>query len=65
MAAGSLASGAFFIGSAAHDATDRIIYNPTSGALSYDANGSAAGGAVHFATLAAGLTMTNADFFVV
>ena len=30
----------------AHDATDRLIYNTTTGVLSYDSNGSAAGGAV-------------------
>jgi Ca2+-binding RTX toxin-like protein len=30
----------------AHDATDRLIYNTTTGALSYDSNGNVAGGAV-------------------
>ncbi|MEI8209917.1 MAG: peptidylprolyl isomerase, partial [Methylococcales bacterium] len=30
----------------AHDATDRLIYNTTTGELSYDGNGSAKGGAV-------------------
>jgi hypothetical protein len=33
--------------------------------LIYDENGSAAGGAVPFALLDAGLAMTNADFFIV
>lgn len=36
---------------AAIDANDYILYNTTTGALIYDANGSVAGGAVQFATL--------------
>ncbi len=64
-ATGALASAAFYVGAAAHDASDRIIYNKTTGALSYDSNGNAAGGAVQFATLAKGLALTNADFVVV
>ena len=62
---GPLAASAFHIGAAAADALDRIIYNNVTGALIYDSNGSAAGGATQFATLSAGLAMTNADFFVV
>ena len=54
----------FFAGAAAHDANDRIIYNPNNGWLTYDKNGSAAGGAVHFATLDAHLTVSAADFFI-
>jgi Ca2+-binding RTX toxin-like protein len=49
----------------AQDANDRIIYETDTGRLIYDANGSAAGGAVQFATLDANLGMINADFFVV
>ena len=41
----------FHVGAAAHDANDRIIYNPNNGFLTYDGNGNHAGGAVHFATL--------------
>jgi Ca2+-binding RTX toxin-like protein len=62
---GHLAAAAFFEGAAAHDASDRIIYNPANGFLTYDSNGSAAGGVHHFATLALHLTLTNADFLVV
>jgi serralysin len=40
---GVLSDNAFFVGPAAHDADDRIIYNQSTGALTYDSNGSAAG----------------------
>lgn len=42
----------------------RIIYETDTGALFYDANGSAAGGRVQFAALSPGLALTAADFFV-
>ena len=64
-AGGTLAAARFFVGTAAHDADDRIIYNKTTGTLTYDSNGNAAGGATVFATLKAGLTLTNADFIIV
>jgi Ca2+-binding RTX toxin-like protein len=44
---------------------DRIVYETDTGGLFYDSNGSAAGGSSQFATLAANLGITNADFFVV
>ena len=50
---------------AAHDADDRIVYNAATGALIYDSNGLATGGAVQFATLAKNLALTNADFVVI
>ena len=62
---GALAAGAFRIGAAAADANDRVIYNAANGALIYDANGSAAGGAVRFATLDKNLALDAGDFFVV
>jgi Ca2+-binding RTX toxin-like protein len=65
LAAGTLAAGAFRIGATAADADDRIVYNSATGALIFDSNGSAAGGAVQFAKLGAGLALTNADFLVV
>jgi Ca2+-binding RTX toxin-like protein len=49
----------------AHDADDRIIYNTTTGALVYDANGNAAGGVTHFAVVAHGLALTSADFVII
>ena len=64
-ALGRLTADAFHIGAAAADAEDRIIYNSATGALSYDANGTGAGGSIQFAKLTAGLALTNADFVVV
>jgi serralysin len=64
LAAGVLAAGAFVIGSAAADADDRIIYDSGTGALYFDADGSGAGAAIQFATLATGLTLTANDFIV-
>jgi Ca2+-binding RTX toxin-like protein len=61
---GTLASGLLRIGSAAADRNDHLIYNPTTGALSYDADGSGAGAAVQLATLGAGLALTASDFFI-
>lgn len=62
---GTLNSGAFYAGAAAHDSTDRIIYNPATGALSYDADGTGAAASVQFAQLASGLSLTYQDFLVV
>ena len=62
---GMLAADAFHTGAAAADAEDRIIYNNLNGALSFDSNGSAAGGMTKFAQLAAGLLLTAADFVIV
>ncbi len=64
LAIGTLAAGAFRIGAAAADADDRIIYNSTTGALFFDADGNGGGAAVQFATLTAGLALTNNDFIV-
>ena len=62
---GGLAAGAFRIGTAAADANDRVIYNAATGALIYDFNGSASGGAIPFARLSTGLALTHTDFLVV
>jgi Ca2+-binding RTX toxin-like protein len=53
----------FTIGAAAADADDRIIYNSTTGALFFDADGNGAGAAKQFATLSAGLALTTTDFY--
>ncbi len=59
---GTLSADAFHIGAAAADANDRIIYDPATGALYFDADGNGGGAAIQFATLATGLALTNADF---
>jgi Ca2+-binding RTX toxin-like protein len=61
---GALSAGAFQTGASATQADDRIIYNAATGALLFDADGNGAGAAVQFATLSAGLALTNADFLV-
>ncbi|RDE51726.1 MAG: calcium-binding protein, partial [Candidatus Accumulibacter meliphilus] len=62
LAAGSFRSGAGVISAA--DADDYLIYNSSSGALYYDADGNGAGVAVQFATLSGGLALSNLDFMV-
>jgi Ca2+-binding RTX toxin-like protein len=57
-------SGAFWSGSSAHDRDDRIIYNKSTGALSYDADGTGSKAAVQFAQLDKNLKMTYKDFIV-
>ena len=51
----------------ATDANDYIVYNKTTGALYYDANGSVNGlaDAVQFAALDANLILSNADFVLI
>ncbi|MCC6793282.1 MAG: PQQ-dependent sugar dehydrogenase, partial [Thermomicrobiales bacterium] len=54
----------FHIGAAASTASHRIVYDPASGFLSFDTNGSAAGGSTRFVKLAAGLELSATDFVV-
>ena len=61
---GVLNANAFVVGTAATTASHRIIYNSTTGTLTYDSNGNAAGGTTVFAQLGAGLGL-NAGMFTV
>ena len=63
-ATGALASSAFFTGSAAADAADRIVYDQTTGNLYYDRDGSGAAAQVLFAHVEAGTLLTNLDFLI-
>jgi serralysin len=51
--------------SKAQDREDRIVYDRTSGALSYDADGTGAAAQVRIATLGKNLKLAHQDFFVV
>jgi Ca2+-binding RTX toxin-like protein len=63
---GRLAAGAFNLGTAATDADDRIIYNPETGALLYDADGLGGAAAVQFATLTGVSGVINhAEFLII
>jgi Ca2+-binding RTX toxin-like protein len=69
-ATGNLTTNAFWSAAGAvsgHDADDRVVYNSTTGALYYDADGNGSGGAVQIAILGTSLhpTLTNADFAVI
>ncbi|MFT3956445.1 MAG: calcium-binding protein [Piscinibacter sp.] len=61
---GALAAGAFRVGTAAADTTDRIVYDQASGRLYFDADGSGAGTAVLFATVTANVVLSAADFII-
>ncbi|MDQ4086812.1 MAG: hypothetical protein M3177_02170 [Pseudomonadota bacterium] len=64
--AGALAPGALRIGSAAADADDRIIYNPTTGVLSFDRDGTGTAAALQFAVLDnKPATLSASDFTVI
>jgi Ca2+-binding RTX toxin-like protein len=59
---GTLSAAAFRVGTAAADASDRIVYDKAAGQIFYDPDGNGAGAAVLFATVTPGMTLTNADF---
>ena len=65
LAPGALAPEAFTVGTAAQDADDRIIYDPTSGAVLFDADGAGGADAVTIAVLQPDLLVTASDFMVI
>jgi Ca2+-binding RTX toxin-like protein len=67
LATGALAADQFKIlgNGGIEDSNDHLLYTTTSGALSYDTDGSGAAAAVQIAILGKGLAMTSADFMVV
>ncbi|MEI6800753.1 MAG: calcium-binding protein, partial [Pseudomonadota bacterium] len=63
-----LSSAAFWSGAGvttSHDADDRVIYNSTTGALYYDADGNQSTAAVQIAQLTANTVLTYQDFFII
>jgi serralysin len=63
--AGSLASGEFWTGAAAHDQNDRIIHDRGTGSLFYDPDGTGAAPQVEFARLDRALSASASDFIIV
>lgn len=61
---GGLPAGAFHIGKGAHDSTDHIIYNSSTGALSFDSDGVGGAHQIQFATLSPHLLLTASSFVV-
>ncbi|TJV60307.1 MAG: calcium-binding protein [Mesorhizobium sp.] len=61
---GGLSSDSFFAGKAAHDSSDHIIYNSSTGSLSFDSDGIGGAAQTQFATLSPGLSLTAGAFFV-
>lgn len=65
---GALSADAFWGGAgitASHDGTDRVIYNQTTGALYYDADGNGATAAIQIAQLTAGTALSASDVFII
>ncbi len=65
LSTGTLSAAAFFAGAAAHDSSDRIIYNSANGNLYYDRDGTGSASAVQFAHLNGTVTLSNTNFTVV
>jgi uncharacterized delta-60 repeat protein len=65
LSTGVLNATQFYVGSAAHDPNDYVIYNPTTGTVTYDSDASGAGQGVQIAQLGVNLPLTNADFVVI
>ncbi len=61
---GPLSADAFHAGRTSADASDRIMYDSSTGALFYDRDGAGGYAAVHFADVSRGLSLTSADFVV-
>ncbi|TGP44364.1 calcium-binding protein [bacterium M00.F.Ca.ET.230.01.1.1] len=62
---GALTSDAFYAGTAAHDTSDHIVYNSSTGALYFDSDGSASAAQIQFAALSPHLAVTANSFAVV
>jgi hypothetical protein len=60
----TLSEKAYWTGTKAHDANDRIIYNKKAGIILYDSDGSGKRDAIKIATLQPKLKLTHHDFFV-
>lgn len=61
----SITSDQFYIGSGAHDSSDRFIYNRSIGALYFDKDGTGSTAKVQIAQLSTGLSLTRNDIYVI
>ena len=59
---GTITEAQFHSGAAAHDADDRIVYDPTTGIVYYDADGNGGGAAIGFASVTPGLELSHLHF---
>ncbi|MDB5437876.1 MAG: uncharacterized protein JWM33_303 [Caulobacteraceae bacterium] len=64
-AAGALDPSRFGVGAAAHTADQHLVYDPTIGALYYDADGSGSHKAVQIAVITGDPTLSAADFLLI
>ncbi|WP_305072137.1 M10 family metallopeptidase [Microvirga puerhi] len=55
----------FWTGTKAHDASDRVIYNASTGLISYDPDGTGRAAPIQFAQVNKGLKMTANDFLII
>jgi Ca2+-binding RTX toxin-like protein len=62
---GELSGQAFWTGTNAHDASDRVIYNKKTGALFYDSDGVGSKAAIQFVTLDKRLSLSAWGFLVI
>ncbi len=62
---GRLSADNFAVGAQATDVNDRVIYNSSTGALLYDADGSGSAEAAQFARVGAGLSLNASHFFII
>jgi Ca2+-binding RTX toxin-like protein len=60
----AIAADQFTLGSDASDSSDRFIYEQSTGALFFDADGPGSSEQIQIAQLSTGLAMTNTDIFV-
>lgn len=62
---GELLDSAYWEGSRAHDANDHVIYNPATGAVYYDPDGTGRAAQVQVAMVQLGTHLDHTDFFVI
>lgn len=62
---GALAEAAYWEGTRAHDASDRVIYDASTGSVYYDADGTGSAGQVKIATVSLGTDLSHVDFLII